>query len=244
MSTFLQACKTLTRFLLDALFPPQCIPCGKKLPSSSQFVSACDECIARIPIRSGFTCSMCGARQASLHNECHKSAIVIAAATDYTNREAQMLIHALKYDQVQTAVQPLVEILMWYIASREELLAHNGFVLVPIPLHAKKMRERGFNQAELITKELCAQLPIKFLYCGDALTRSHNTPSQTAQKSHAERNKNMKDAFAVQNSDGIEGKIVFLVDDVSTSGATIREAARVLKNAGARSVFGLVVAKA
>jgi len=236
--------RIVLQFLLDALFPPQCVPCGKKLPSSSRFVSACDECVARIPIRNGFVCSMCGARQASLHNECHKSALVIAAATDYTNREVQMLIHALKYNQVKTATAPLVDALLRYIASREELSAHDGFLLVPIPLHAQKMRKRGFNQAELIAEMLCEKLPNKFSYCGDTLTRSRNTPSQTAQKSHVERNKNMKDAFVVQDAGGVKGKIIFLVDDVSTSGATIREAAWMLKSVGARSVFGLVVAKA
>ncbi len=155
-----------------------------------------------------------------------------------------MLIHALKYNRVRSTTAPLVHVLMQYISSRKELAAHGGFLLVPIPLHKKKMRERGFNQAELIAEMLYTKLPDKFSYCGNALIRTRDTQSQTAQKSHTERNKNMKDAFVVQNDYGIKGKIIFLVDDVSTSGATLREASRALKNAGARSVFGLVVAKA
>lgn len=234
----------IIRFLMDALFPPQCVPCGKKLPSTSSFLTVCDTCFARIPLRTGFTCSMCGARQPTLINTCHKNAPIVASATDYTNKEAQLLIRALKYDSLQTAHIPLVALLLSFIASRPEFSEHNGFLLIPIPLHKKKMRKRGFNQSALIARALSEALPEKFSYCDDALFRIINTPSQTTQKTHAERNNNMNDAFVVRVGAPIKGKIVFLVDDVCTSGATIREATRIIKLAGARSVFGLVVAKA
>ncbi|MCX6788839.1 MAG: phosphoribosyltransferase family protein [Candidatus Jorgensenbacteria bacterium] len=235
---------SVIQFLIDALFPPQCVACDKKLPSSARFVSLCDECLERVPIRNGFVCSVCGARQFSLINTCHGGALIIAAATDYTNREAQLLIHALKYNGSRSATYPLTEILIRYIESREELSTHSGFILIAVPLHKKRLRERGFNQSELIAKSLHEQLPDKFSYLNNVLNRTRNTPSQTEQKTHPDRNKNMSGAFEVVDPKEVVGKIIFLVDDVSTSGATIREAGRALKNAGARSVFGLVVAKA
>lgn len=236
--------RAVIQFLIDALFPPQCIPCGKKLLSTARFTCVCDECFGRIPIRTGFTCSLCGARQPSLINECHKGQPTIAAATEYTNREAQLLIRALKYNAVRGASLPLASVLLKYLSARTEIATHNGFLLVPIPLHPRKIRTRGFNQSTLLAQELTRALPQKFLYSDQVLTRTRNTPSQTSKKTHAEREHNMRDAFMVQNPNAVKGKIIFLVDDVSTSGSTIREAARVVKRAGARSVVGLVVAKA
>lgn len=236
--------RIVVQFLIDALFPPQCIPCGKKLLSASRFKCICEECFSRIPIRTGFTCSLCGARQPSLINECHKNKPLIAAATEYTNREAQLLIRALKYNGSRGASSPLGSLLLQYLSTRTEITAYDGFLLIPVPLHTRKIRMRGFNQSALLTQELVRALPQKFLYSEKVLVRARNTPSQTTKLTHAEREANMRDAFVVQNTNIVKGKIVFLVDDVSTSGSTIREAARVVKRAGARSVMGLVVAKA
>ena len=157
----------VVRFILDALFPPQCVPCGKKLPSSSRFVSACDECVARIPIRSGFICSMCGARQPTLHNECHKSAIVIAAATDYTNREAQMLIHALKYNRVRSTTAPLVHVLMQYIFFAQRTCG--TWWISPSLSRSSKRWENRFTKPNLLQKCFIQNYQTNFAYCGNRL---------------------------------------------------------------------------
>lgn len=238
------------QFLIDALFPPQCIPCGKKLPShnahstSKEFLSACRECVDAIPLRTGFICSRCGARQATLVNGCHKGAPLIAAATEYSNYETQALIHALKYEHVRTAAAPLAELVARHIVTHKEIADRGPFVLVPIPLHKKKEATRGYNQSELLARELLTRFPALFIEHTNMLVRIKNTPSQTIQKTHSERARNVENSFLVMRPEELAGKIVFVLDDVSTSGATIREAARALKRAGARSVLGLVVAKA
>lgn len=238
------------QFLIDALFPPQCIPCGKKLASTNtrsdtgEFLSVCKACFSAIPVRTGFVCSRCGARQPTLVNECHKGTPIIAAATDYTNHEAQTLIRALKYEHMRITSAPLAALIARHITAHKKIAERGPFILIPIPLHKEKKTSRGYNQSELLARELTNLLPHTFSVCADALVRVKNTPSQTAQKTHSERAHNMEDAFRVAKPEAFAGKIVFVIDDVSTSGATIREAARVLKRAGARNVLGLVVAKA
>lgn len=246
---------TLLRYLRDALFPPQCLVCETKLDPRVRFSAVCEPCFAKIPVRSGFTCSVCGARQPSLVNECHKNTLLLAAATEYANHEAQTLIRALKYERAHAAAKPLAALLTRFIETHP-VLARGPIVLVPIPLHTAKERARGYNQSMMIAHDLAKLFlasPVSplasrggpiFTLAPHALRRTRNTPSQTTLLSHAERARNIKDAFEIRDACMIQGAVVFLVDDVSTSGATIREAARILKSAGARSVLGLVVAKA
>ncbi len=238
------------QFLIDALFPPQCIPCGKKLASpaidsrTGTFLSICEMCFNAIPIRTGFTCSRCGARQPTIVNECHKGTPVIVAATEYSNYETQTLIRAVKYEHVRIASVPLAALIARHIAAHKEIAERGPFILIPIPLHKKKEAARGYNQSELLARELINLFPRTFSLCSDSLIRIKNIPSQTTQKTHSERASNVHGSFFVTKPEVFAGKIVFIIDDVSTSGATIREAAQMLKRAGARNVLGLVVAKA
>ena len=235
------------QFLIDALFPPQCIPCGKKLASTihaDEFLSICRTCFDAIPLRTGFVCAQCGARQPTLINECHRGAPIIIAATEYSNYETQTLIRALKYEHIRIASLPLATLIARHITARKEIAERGPFILIPIPLHKRKEAARGYNQSELLARELVKLFPKTFLLHPDSLVRVKDTPSQTAQKTHAERARNVEGSFLVANPEALSGKIAFVIDDVSTSGATIREAARALKRAGARNVLGLAVAKA
>ena len=238
------------QYLIDALFPPQCIPCGKKLASANTrsdtggFLSVCEACFDAIPIRTGFVCSQCGARQPTLVNECHKGTPIIAAATEYSNYETQALIHALKYEHIRIASAPLAKLIVRHISTHKDIAERGPFLLIPIPLHKKKESKRGYNQSELLARELTNLLPQTFSLRSDSLIRIKNIPSQTTRKTHSERADNVEGSFLAAKPEALAGKIIFVIDDVSTSGATIREAARVLKRAGARNVLGLVVAKA
>jgi len=113
--------------------------------------------------------------------------------------------------------------------------------MIALPLHKRRRRERGFNQSELLAQTISERLGISLLP-GDTLVRIRSTPPQLSMKSRAARLENLRDAFAVQTTNEITGKTILLVDDVSTTGATLNEAARALKAAGAREVWGLVVA--
>ena len=114
-------------------------------------------------------------------------------------------------------------------------------LIVPVPLHIRRLRERGFNQALLLARELSKQTGIP---CEQrSLRKIKDTPFQTALKGR-ERRKNLKAAFRVKKTEEIEGKSVLLVDDVYTTGTTVNECARTLLEAGAATVGVLTLARA
>jgi ComF family protein len=115
-----------------------------------------------------------------------------------------------------------------------------GEVLVPVPLHQKRLRERGYNQSSLLAKELgkLNNLPVM----DDCLVRQRYAPPQARTSIVEERRGNVEDAFACRDR-RLQGKQVLLIDDVSTSGATLDACAAALKAGGATSVWGLALAR-
>ena len=112
------------------------------------------------------------------------------------------------------------------------------FTLVPVPLHSARLRERGFNQAELLAREVARSLDAPLAV--SALRRSVETPSQVSMRGLAERLRNVRGAFAPTGA--LDGGTVVLVDDVTTTGATLHAAAQTLLSAGAARVYGLAFA--
>ena len=115
-----------------------------------------------------------------------------------------------------------------------------GAVVMPVPLHAKRLRKRGFNQSLLLARHIATELALELDF--RALKRIRHTQPQTGLKSD-ERRKNVRRAFAFDERKGIKGRTVILVDDVATTGNTLNECARVLKRAGCEHVLGLVLAR-
>ncbi|MDP3726518.1 MAG: phosphoribosyltransferase family protein [bacterium] len=125
----------------------------------------------------------------------------------------------------------------------ERALLHNFVnpLIVPIPLHTKRLRARGFNQAELIAREFVA-LDTSFSVCTDALVRIKDTESQTKMKNREERIKNVTGCFKVSSPEKIKERNIILIDDVYTTGATLNEARGTLLHAGAREVLACTIA--
>jgi ComF family protein len=115
-------------------------------------------------------------------------------------------------------------------------------IVVPVPLHAGRRRERGFNQAELIARNAMKLLPERLQLAKTVLIRRRATQSQVGH-TREERLENLRGAFRVADSARIEGRNVIVVDDVMTTGATLSECARVLKRAGAEQVWAATVAR-
>ena len=113
-------------------------------------------------------------------------------------------------------------------------------LVVPVPLHPARLRERGFNQAELLAKILAQKINIPL---GCALERIRYTTTQTA-FDRVERMENLRGAFRLRKKIGVRGLHVLLVDDILTTGSTLSECARVLREAGARSVYAVTAARA
>ena len=113
-------------------------------------------------------------------------------------------------------------------------------ILIPVPMHQKRLRERGYNHSSLLARELgkLTNLPV----VDDCLIRQRHTPPQARTSSVEERRSNIADAFTCRDH-RLRDKQVLLIDDVSTSGATLDACAAALKEAGATSVWGLVMAR-
>ncbi|MFZ3264363.1 MAG: ComF family protein [Terriglobales bacterium] len=166
---------------------------------------------------------------------------------DGTLRE---LIHLLKFDQVRPVARVLGGMLADSLVALEPALPPGMIAVVPVPLHAQKASQRGFNQAEVIARAALKQIsrrktgfePARFALCGNVLVRQRATGSQIGLTRH-QRRQNLRGAFAVNDATPIANRDVLLVDDVYTTGATASECARVLRRAGAVHVWVATVAR-
>ncbi len=146
-------------------------------------------------------------------------------------------VHRLKYHRDLALAETLAGELLALVQSEGWAVE----AVVPVPLGPMRRRERGYNQAALLAFPLALGLGVP--YRGGALARTRETASQVGLGAAARR-RNVAGAFAVVQPQAVEGKILLLVDDVMTTGATLDAAASALKNAGARRVFAVTVARA
>lgn len=232
-------CYHFFMFLKDLLFPKFCLGCG--------FLGAyiCPNCKKKLnPIQKD-TCLYCG--KASLYGLTHPvcrrdQGIDGFLSIFYYNNLLKSIIKSIKYRLALDVWRELCLVvepdLLNKIGDYKKFI-NEEFYLVPIPLHPKRFRFRGFNQAKII-----AQFFNKFLKepTGEFLLRKKDTPSQAQLQNNKDRYTNMRGAFAVLTHDA-EDKNFVLVDDVATTGSTLKEAARVLKRTGAKRVYALTLAR-
>jgi len=145
-------------------------------------------------------------------------------------------IHQLKYGNLRALAKPLAKLLRDYLIENPV----SEEVLVPVPLHQKRLRERGYNQSSLLARELgkLINLPV----VDDCLIRQRHAPPQARTANIEERRSNVANAFTCRDH-RLRDKNVLLIDDVCTSGTTLDACASVLKTAGAISVWGLVLTR-
>ncbi|MBI2845853.1 MAG: ComF family protein [Chloroflexi bacterium] len=156
-------------------------------------------------------------------------------ALGYFDGRLRKAIHALKYSGRRPVAKPLAQLLARYLENNP--LPYE--VIMPVPLHLKRTRERGYNQAEILAQEL-GNLTSKKVDV-QSLIRHRLTPAQVG-LSEEERLTNVRGAFQVLG-EGLQGKAVLLVDDVATTGATLEACAHALRAGGASKVWGFVLAK-
>jgi len=219
---------------LDLLFPQRCVGCGQW----GDFIcAACRQLLSPIgpPI-----CPKCGRPQSSgiLCATCVDWPVHIDGIRSPFRFEGALrkAVHELKYQNLRAIAAPLAELLSEYLANNPLPID----VLVPVPLHPQRLRERGYNQSVLLARELGKrrQLPVVTGF----LVRARDTPPQARTANVAERRLNIVKAFVCLDN-GIRGKRVLLIDDVATSGATLDAAAAALKSGNASSVWGLTIAR-
>jgi len=232
----------IKEIILDILFPPVCLNCEKTLADSEKDAGICAACLSKIIIHTTLFCPVCRARLPENKKICHKgSAYLLGAAADYDGAVKNIIRH-LKYKSWSRLKNPIGDILRIYLKNLKlnELKLKN-YLVIPIPLHKNRERERGFNQAELIGKIIadCLNLPLE----KNILTRTKETKSQADLKNWDQRKNNLAGAFQIGTGKNINKKNIILVDDVYTSGATINEAVKTLRLAGAKKILVLVLAK-
>lgn len=162
----------------------------------------------------------------------------VVAATTY-DRVAKAAIHQFKfYDAVQLGT-PLARLICQRLPPTIDVRAYHG--IVSVPLHSGHQRRRGYNQAEILARIVAESVQLPLLR--HALRRVRNTRQQARIVARHARHANMQDAFRVSDAAEVNGKALILVDDVVTTGATVSECARMLKQAGASSVLVLAIAR-
>jgi competence protein ComFC len=229
----------LKNFLLDLFFPKFCLSCQRE----GNYL--CEDCSATIDILYWCFC-LCEKPQripeAGKCRSCQKKSLNgLYFAASYKDNLVKKLIHKFKYDPyVKELALPLDSLIITHFNLIQKNFATEKTLLIPIPLSKKKLKRRGFNQSEEIAKELSKNLGIPL--SSDILVKVKETLSQM-ELSKEEREQNIKGVFEIKNAEKIKGKEIMLVDDVYTTGSTMEEAARVLKQAGAREVWGITVAR-
>ena len=232
-------------FLLNLFFPKKCLGCN--CPDTY----LCRDCFNRIEIAFNNTCFFCGkiTWQGKICIDCQKENYLdrIVFAANYKNSLIRNLIKNFKYHYVKELAQPLSQLSIKSLALCGTLcgkssVPHNAVVL-PIPLYKIRHRTRGFNQAELLAQKIADyfNLPLET----NILKRIVPGVPQANIKDDEKRKENIKNVFNInpERAQRVEGKNIILVDDVITTGATLVETARILKNAGADKVWALVVAR-
>jgi len=233
-------------FLLNLFFPKFCLGCQK------EGIYLCDDCRTFLDIAEYNYC-LCESKPIRLAKEqklgkCNKcqdrklSGLYFALAYK-ENSLTKKLIYQFKY---QPYLKDLSKTLAGIIAEHLVLSKKNtnqiweNSVLLPVPLDKKKLKIRNYNQAEELAKELSLILKVPTVL--DVLIKIKSTKSQI-ESSKKEREKNLQNTFSIKNPDIISGKKIFLVDDVYTTGSTMQECCITLKKAGAKSVWGLTIAR-
>jgi ComF family protein len=211
-------------FFLDLIFPKFCLGCKK------EGIFLCQDCFSVLEI-------------STTHQKFRgKYLDDLYFPLDYGNFLSKKLIQNFKYPPlIRELKRELALAIISHFLLLDKKPVFSDFVLIPIPLAKKKLKWRGFNQAEEIGKELAEFLKIPLI--SDCLVKIKENKAQV-ELSEKERKENVRGVFFVKNKEKIVGKKILLVDDVFTTGATMEEAARVLKEAGAKKIVGIVVAKA
>jgi len=234
-------CEGLKNIILDILFPRFCLRCQKE----GDWI--CSDCLSTIDISEYRYCPFC-MRRVDKGNICYKhqnkNLDKLFFAVSYENSLIKKAIKKFKYPPFLRELTPyfcyLIVSHFLLIKNKTILEDKNNSLLIPVPISSFKKRWRGYNQSEEIAKQLSISLKIPILI--DNLIKNKKTQPQF-KLSKDERIENVKNVFEIKNAREVKDKRIFLVDDVFTTGATMEECARVLKNAGAKKVFGIAIAR-
>jgi len=237
-------------FLLDIIFPIECLSCKK------EGLWVCDDCFEKIIIKHSQNCLVCGKNNfsGSFCKECKKNLELdgMLIASNYSDALLSKMIKTYKYKFAKDLSLPLAQLLIkfienlikegpknyfWHQSGNAIVKQFSNNLIIPVPLFWKRKKWRGFNQSEELAKIFANYFNLKINTKN--LQRKNFLRPQTKLNKN-KRFANIKDNF-LWNGENLSGKHIILIDDVSTSTATLNECAKVLKKSGAKKVWGLVI---
>ena len=227
----------------ELIFPSFCLECEQRLPCRD-LPLLCSDCLSNIKYINSPSCTCCGAPFHAGHDHlcslCMKKSFAfdLARAALYYREPVTTLISSLKFNGSLTGLETLAQLAQSAPTIRD---LSEPDIILPVPLHLQRLREREFNQA-LVIAHACFPTD-KHKINGDILLRHLATSPQTS-LSGAERRKNLTGAFSLRNAEQVEDKTILLVDDVFTTGSTVDECAKVLRKAGAKRIEVFTLARA
>ena len=221
------------RQVVDLVFPQTCVHCN------TEGRLLCDTCLRDAARIGGGACQTCGIQleHGSRCGKCAESPPALTRVTAVFQFEGAIrdAVHALKYRDLR-AIAPILGAELADTVSSQ----HRGIeVVVPVPLHRRRLRSRGYNQAELLARPVADRLGARV--STNLLTRVTDSPPQAQAKNEAARSASVRNAFAASNE--AQGKRILLIDDVATTCSTLRACGRALYRAGAKSVRAAVLAR-
>lgn len=214
--------------LLNLLYPQNCLICSHKI-NDFKISSICGNCNDRIKINSDPYCIESGSGDFAFDRAFYASTYGDAI---------KRCICLFKYEGKTQLANPLGKLMVDF--ANKNINAHEIDLIVPVPLHPKKLRERQFNQSGVLATYLAKRLNKKIVK--NKVKRIKYTMPQTELK-RDERIKNVDGAFLAKDGPDLKGKTILLIDDVFTTGATLHECAKALKNAGAKKVVAFALAR-
>jgi ComF family protein len=231
--------KSIWAGLVDIIFPRNCMLCRTYHPATAHD-PLCPRCREKLPLNKPPFCIRCSRHlnnisEESLCPSCRAKLPPFDEGWALLHYEGptRELLHRFKFHN-KTSVCRTFAALLHEFTERYALQFPDAVMVIPVPLHPTRLRERGYNQAALLAA--CAAREFKLPLRENILTRAHHTPRQS-ELSAKDRWTNIKGAFKIQNSSDIVGRAVIVVDDILTTTATASEAAKTLKDAGASRVI-------
>jgi ComF family protein len=238
--------RSLADGLLDLVFPPICVACAGPIRADDPVRLVCSLCWSRAPLIPAPRCQRCWDPLLIATSSCNSCDVLLPGvrcvrAAFLMESPVREIVHALKYRGWEAVAEPIARRMARVPLPQD--VADEVELVVPVPVSAVRLRERGYNQAALIAAELA--LVTRRVNVPDLLVRIRTTESQTALHPD-ERRANVSGAFSIRTdgADRLANRHVLLIDDVWTTGATALACSETLLNAGARAVSILTFARA
>ena len=226
---FTQLARPILALITDFVYPPFCLLCDSRLQPTEQFV--CSSCWKSLP---QFATPFVKAQDLVLSQHAYFNSSF--AMYEYSEG-LQKLIHIMKYSGMSHLAEKMGKELAHVFCAQKAAIPID--IVTPVPLHPSRFRERGYNQAEILARKIASLSDLDIVH---TLRRVRYT-NQQAKYNRDQRIENVKDAFELVKGLDLRGKNIAIVDDVQTTGSTMNECAKQLRNVGAQEILALTITR-